>query len=70
MALLVDGEQQLAVRVECYAGDIGPMRKGQSVRLVVHQVEYSDSIADRRQELCAIPSVDEITFAIDRTKQV
>lgn len=49
MALFVNAEQELAVGVQRYSCNVGPVRKGKSVRFVVDEVEDCHSVAHGRE---------------------
>ncbi len=52
------------------ASDVLPVCKWESVRFVFNQVKNCHPIADRGEQTSAIVSVDEVTFAIYRPKEV
>ena len=70
MPLLVDGQQQLSLRVQRNAGDVRSVCEGKSVRFVVYEVEDGDTIADGREQAVAIFGEDKVALAIDRTEKV
>jgi hypothetical protein len=64
VALFVDCKEELIVRMEGEAGDVGAVGEWQGVGFVVDQVEDCHSVPNRREKRCSIGCVHQVPFAI------
>ncbi len=70
LAILVYRDQSDAIRRESKGGVVVAGLDGESLRVVLLQVEHGDFVTDRAEESRSIRCEDNVAFPVNRSKQV